>query len=375
MDNGRIREPFNTPFSQIYKYGCLETTNVTVYIEMHDRMVTYRDQINSLFKHLKTPCSNLFVYFQNQRKVVQWNEDLHHMRFQSEDRRNSNDDENHFFNEGLEFITELQYHNFTSKQTLVYFLDYKIVTGLHNLLESLGKLENKSNWNVIIVCHSRLCPTNDLMIPINRIVPIEVYNPNSISFLPNHLKGLIDNPDFDRLEYLKHIKLPEKKLKCLNNKTIRIEIYTGFTFPILENMILLLSNTDSTTKIVFHLSENSNYYWHIIKEHKLNNQRLLFEKTNHFDFFIKNIIYPYDIFVVIDNTPVIDILKIFVKNLKKDVFGNLHSGQRWLIYSYDQKNENLYTNKKTVLKKRDIDKYWLEDVVNVACDIVRNIHV
>ena len=62
------------------KYRCLETTNVTVLVEVTS---SYLSEVSNFLYHLRNPCTTVFVYFHKSQKFVQWSDNLHNA-FESE---------------------------------------------------------------------------------------------------------------------------------------------------------------------------------------------------------------------------------------------------------------------------------------------------
>lgn len=60
-------------------------------------------------------------------------------------------------------------------------------------------------------------------LPINRIIYTLTFTKKD---LRRKLNNLLQNPNFNQFEYLKHVKIDNKNLTCLANKTIHIVDFT-----------------------------------------------------------------------------------------------------------------------------------------------------
>ena len=85
----------------------------------------------------------------------------------------------------------------------------------------------------------------------------------------NDLIEVIKNPDFDRFEYLKYLKLDNQNLTCLANKTIHI-LPTLMSTKMIEN-IVLISSVDISLKvaILFGQHFDSEFWEYYLKKNKL----------------------------------------------------------------------------------------------------------
>lgn len=139
----------------------------------------------------------------------------------------------------------------SSKNTLIFFQTYRDVAD--GVVSALEELDSKADWDVILVCPPRFCLLSQ-RIGINKIIP-EIEG-------TRELMDIIRNPNFNRFEYLKHVKLHDNRLrKCLEHKSIHIVIINGPDVPLkmLENIALLLYNTEDVagTKINLHVRSQS----------------------------------------------------------------------------------------------------------------------
>ena len=149
----------------------------------------------------------------------------------------------------MEFIESLYEQkvekNDTTKQILL--IDYSIEMK-DKLLKAIELLDRETDWNVIINCSTH-CPILQHF-PINRILPRVILNPYTRNY--QTLKDIIKNPDFNKNEFLKHIKLDNAKPTCLANKTIHVFMVDP-SVKLLENMVQIIYNTQGlSTKIILY---------------------------------------------------------------------------------------------------------------------------
>ena len=357
-------EHFMSPFPEVY--GCLEKKNVTVFAAGYVNP-TQLYELSTLFNHLQNPCTDLFVFFRNLRKVFRWSDNLR-KQFESDYPKGVVETET------VEFIEDLQDHHFTAKQILLFFYPSVWYEITYNVLQELHMLDAERNWNVIIVCSSELCPKNYpvKMIPINRIVPIPI-GTSSLKSLLNQLNSLIDNPDFDRFELLKHIKLDDKRLKCLKNKTIHVVETSEFKYnPIIsyknmEDIALLLHNTeDFHTKIIFHL-DSGYHYWKDLTEERLSNKRFKIQDFDIYDSWDRNTDDVY--FFNREVAPYLYCYQGF-KGRKSAVFYVPFSSDDKFVKNMNRLCGDVYERvfvKKPNRFEDESMEYWVEDVLSAAC--------
>ena len=101
-----------------------------------------------------------------------------------------------------------------------------------SVVHALENLNTERNWNVIVVCYR--CPVSQRIL-VNRFVQTLLAQKKK----KKKLKSLVRNPDFNKFEYLKHVKLDDERLKCLKNKTIYSILDALITHDVLENIALL----------------------------------------------------------------------------------------------------------------------------------------
>ena len=113
-------------------------------------------------------------------------------------------------------------------------------------MDRFDMLHKETSWNIIITCFTTRCPQSEI-IPINRYVPMSTYQQTA-----KNLVEIINNPDFDRFEYLKYLKLDNSNSTSLANKTIHI-LPNKMSINLLESIMLVLSARPSI-KIVLDFS-------------------------------------------------------------------------------------------------------------------------
>ena len=218
-------------------YGCLERTNITLFMPnswitpLYDRLINSED-----------PCCSIFYYSHHSRKIVQWNGDQNQVE-------NEKAMSTEIFSESdtMEFIESLYEKQVekdgTTKQILL--IDYSIEMK-DKVSKAIESLDRETDWNVIISC-LKYCPILQHF-PINRIVP---RNSLTKSYLKS-IRDIAKNPDFNKNEFLKHIKLDNAKLACLANKTIHVFMINP-SVKVLENMVQIVYNTQRlSAKIILY---------------------------------------------------------------------------------------------------------------------------
>lgn len=371
VSEGKIDHLNRSPLSNMY--GCLETTNIIVFADINFPS-NFKEYSRNLFDHLKTNCTLVFVYFQKSQKLVQWSDDLHNV-FESEIPKSTSTKEK------VEIIQTLQeqHQHDISKQVLLYFHIHTVID--INVLKKLKKLDVEQSWNVILVCDPNMNCPNNRIISIHRIVPIiltiEYRIPNFVH-VRNQINSLIDNPDFNKFELLRHIKFEDKRLKCLKGKTIHV-ISTSqiFSHKLFEDIVLILYRTQSiNTKIVVRLRDFS--FWNFfIKENMINSERIIFklddmrdvfneikdparDHTNNIYMIQTNYLLYYHSFCI-NSTPQGHKSAVFYFNT--DTINTEDTIETVIIYSMECK----YKYEKIFIKKYYMGEFWLEDVLNAAC--------
>ena len=235
---------YESSFSNIV--GCLERTQVTILIQSLDLYILKDKIIYELMVFLlESPCHTPYIFVNGLKKSFEWK----HIDFKYEQKDLSNID-------CVTIIEDEIYVKDTSiKQTLLFF-GY---AGVEAVFKALEEFENKIDRNVIIV--SDYYSSNNIKshhIPANRIVP-------HYQISQDLLINLVRNPNYNNAEYIKHIKIEDERLKCLNDKTIHIVSinflkmqYDGDPFAsLLENIAILVHNTQElSAKIAYYIGDD-----------------------------------------------------------------------------------------------------------------------
>lgn len=237
------------PSNPNFFIGCLDNKkNVMVLTDI--LKPTYLDDISKVVRNLNdNPCYRVYIYALNIKKFVPWNGiNLDHLIL-------AEGDTPVFINELTfhEIIGAIQDQYSNTNQTLLFFFDFRTD---RPLIKELKTLDAQPNWNVIFVCEPVVCKSEWVPkppFPINRMVPSSFLKPNLLP-IRNHLKSLIDNPEFDRFELIKKIKIGDQRLKCLKNATIRLQGDSLLTLRMMEDVVLLLQNTQ-------HLNTHVRFYF------------------------------------------------------------------------------------------------------------------
>ena len=234
-------------------FECLKKTQVTIF--MADFIPrTYWDGIYELMDFLMedSPCFELFVFENSIRRSVPWEEfkaNSYRVRkvLSNKEIVGLIQDEFH-----VEENRPNTYHS--NKEQTVLFFRHHWHRDYMDMLRELEMLDNKDNWKVIIGCHVVGCPVSQTL-PIQRVAAEW-----DLSFEPKTFIDLIRNPNFNKFDYLKHVKLDDDRLKCLTNKSIHIQDI--YTLALLENIALLFFNTDEliSTKFFLYFEHDDNIF-------------------------------------------------------------------------------------------------------------------
>ena len=224
-------------------YGCLERTNITLFMPSLSRKNLY-----NLLTDLDDPCCSIFYYSPQSRKIVQWNGDRNQVEYEMTMSKKLSESDTMEFIESL-YEQQVEKDD-TTKQILliVYVVEMK-----DKVLKAIESLDRETDWNVIINCYFP-CPILQHL-PINRIVPT---NPFGGENYKKSFQDIVKNLDFNKTEFLKHIKLDNAKLTCLANKTIHV-FMTYPSVKLLENMVQIIFKTQGlSTKIILYTGK---YRW------------------------------------------------------------------------------------------------------------------
>ena len=150
----------------------------------------------------ENPCRTLFVFINNIRKAVLWEDGRYQFAADTQMQTNilSKTDT-------VKVIHEEFYLEESSVNNILLFAQMRWrVEEDRGILKELERLDNKTNWNVIIVCDD--CPISE-HIPFNRIVQHGRYNNRMET---RQLIDLVRNPNFNKLKYLKHVKIVDERM-------------------------------------------------------------------------------------------------------------------------------------------------------------------
>ena len=239
---GIIAEDFNSDFSQ--SFGCLEKTQVTVFVPRFQYNLDL-SAIDKLYEHLShsNNCHTLFMFMNDIKKSLPFkNGSFVRAPVLPEHKAL-------FLNEAIiDIIQDEQFVNDPSTRQILLIVQGHWEFSDKFWFEALEKFDNKTDRDVIIYCHYNYCPVEH-NIPFHRIVPDFRFEKDNV----RQLIDLVNNPNFNRFENLKHAKLyDDERLKCLINKTIHIELRP--TISLLESILVLAYNTErfSDTKIIYY---------------------------------------------------------------------------------------------------------------------------
>ena len=345
MARQQTDDHFNIPFSNHY-YGCLDKKNVTVLVEIEKPDYLY--EISNLLSYLdnEQPCYSLNVYLFNARKFVPWDDSVGYL-VQSDFPKKRHEKETR------EIIGSLQRQHSTdttTNQILLFFRDHR--GDDLAILEKLQNLDAQPNWNVIFVCDPILCTSGvNPPFPINRVVPSPFLKPDLLP-VRNHLKSLIDNPDFDRFELVKHFKpVEDQRWNCLENTTIKFDGGTLFTLKIMEHVMLLLQNTQDLNTHVryFHEREIWSYFKSYYKLHRLQQTIVHHDST---------------VICLSVNLPSKDCAQSFTGKKRSIVYVDADLNGKDILKLYRNWSDKFNS---FVVKKHDIKENLLEDILEVAC--------
>ena len=194
------------------------------------------DGIRDFLTDLEDPCTKISFYDHKLEKVVQWKGE------QSKIELSSNRYSPPFLELLESFYDDRKLKgNASTKQILLIDVPVSIS---HKVREAIEFLENKTKWNVILLCLPYYCPIT-IRLPINRIVP----SWRNYQSIQRNVKNLILNLDFNKFEFLKYTSF--------SNKTVHILI--GYiSNNAMKNLILMLKHNiqkDTITKFIIYFPD------------------------------------------------------------------------------------------------------------------------
>ena len=228
----------SSPSTLMKSFGCIEKTNVTLFSDS----IYYQNGLYQALNHLENdPCFNVFNFDYMQRKIVPWLKDenlIERIDLDANGRKEAL----------FEFVENLRHdHKYTNDSTKLILLIFGFLSSNDDrIINALEQLHNETTWIIITSSLPEQWPRSQIL-PFNRVIPFQFMRQTF-----NDLIGVIKNPDFDRFEYLKYLKLNNQNLTCLANKTIHILPTFLKSTRLIENIVLILS-VDVSLKVVLDL--------------------------------------------------------------------------------------------------------------------------
>ena len=327
----------NNDYDNDNPHTCLKHTQIIVYAPPDAEMVYKTGRLDKLHQSLMEDrqyrCYTLSTYSNYLRKIVDWEADQVELNFYRTE-RDYDGTRNHrgpafTIEDTVPFINSLhKYYSIiepttvsassssleystgfsqvssstarsstsTSSKTvdnhiLIFFQAQRNVAD--GVLSALEELDNKTDWDVILVCSPRYCLKSQ-RININKIIP---------EFMgTRELMGVVRNPNFNRFEYLKHVKLHDNNdrlRKCLGHKNVHIviaDIIPYMPLKLLENIALLVYNTKhmTGTKIHLHVEDRLTKFWtYFMEKNGLNKyENFVFNQDGFYEKFFDSVKQP-----------------------------------------------------------------------------------
>ena len=217
----------SSPPTLLQSFGCIEKTNVTLFSDYSS--IYYQNGLYQALNHLENdPCFNVFNFVDYmQRKIVPWLKDenlIERIDLDANGRKEAL----------FEFVENLRHdHKYTNDSTKQILLIFGFLSSNDDrIINTLEQLHNETTWIIITSSLPEQWPRSQIL-PFNRFIPFQFMRQTF-----NDLIGVIKNPDFDRFEYLKYLKLNNQNLTCLAKKTIHI-LPTLMSTKMIENIVLI----------------------------------------------------------------------------------------------------------------------------------------
>ena len=257
----------NSPLLE--SFGCIDRTNVIAFLPSMDK------DYYEAFDHLKDPCININVVVHSTRKIVQLDEYRNKPESEKIGIKTFTENEFKIFIEDLH-QQQQQHHQQQQQQQqqVLLIMMYRFQT-TNKGLRAIEKLERETDLNVMVICEIESCPILQDF-PINHIFPVPWKG------VPKIITGIVQNPDFERNEFLKYVKLKGNvNCKCLTNKTIHIfMIY--LSSELLENSFVVVNNCkDLNIKFILYTVWNVPFWTNYIEKNgwkdmvKIERQRIV----------------------------------------------------------------------------------------------------
>ena len=250
-------EFFDSPVSNII--GCFGKTQVTLIVsDYYKNIIPLINNVMDLLS--ESPCFDLYIFINNLQKAVLWRDgrDLFEANFRKSQFSFSRSgyripDIPESIMTNIVTAEVIQGESFVKKTCSKQILLYPVysIGDKSDVLKALECFDNKKDRYVILIC--TVCPKIQ-SIPFSRTI-------SSFNIGPMQLINLIRNPNFNRREYIKHVKLDDdERLKCLKNgKNIHIVVYKP-SIVLLENIAILVRNTQgSLTNFTYYYYYRNDY--------------------------------------------------------------------------------------------------------------------
>ena len=263
---------YSKSLNPLETFSCLEETKVT-FISYRSRSESTIDAVN-LLTFLEDLCTNISFFHHKLRKVVQWKGGKSKYELMRIPLRIDNS-ENTDFAEILESFFHQEFENgSTSKHVLLIDQSNSAEFWTERMKEAIALLQKNIKWNVIFICnlYSINCPEiNNL--PIHRIVPTTHRYNNTI-----RIRDLVRNPDFNKFEFLKYVKIHNRNLTCLANKTVHIIVVHINYIELLEVIALIQYNIqekDNTTQFIIYSAHDEEFFKYLLKRTGLDSYNII----------------------------------------------------------------------------------------------------
>ena len=242
--------------SLLESFGCVERRNITVIMESivsDDLIRTNNFDGDLLFKSLNDPCHTIFLYNFNLRKFFQWTngadqigkEFYNHLYYLTADLPSY-----------LELLRDLR-NSFTIDNTTKQILLFEHMSYMdRDILSALEMMYKESHWNIIIQCTFN-CPVLP-QFPLHLIVT--AFDAFEVS---QHIRDLVKNPNFNKLEWLKRMKIGSvnKVAETIQNKRIIHFVDFFVSLSVMQQVALISYNTPDTIIKIHHCNSWNRMFW------------------------------------------------------------------------------------------------------------------
>lgn len=348
------------------KYSCLEETHVT-YIKIRSNSLFEIDEINKLLSVLEDPCTNISFLDFKIRKIVQWKDEQSKIKMAASI-GNYNGQQNDRM-EFVDFIQNLYDQKIENGSATKKIFLIETIHSNGELNKEIELLEKTTNSKVILIC-ADACPINTYL-PVHRIVEKFCYND-----FKKRVKDLVLNLDFNKFKYLKYVKINNKNLTCLENKTVHIVNTNTCSLEVLEKLYLIKHNIHkfTDTKFIFYMRRGKDIFSNFLKQSGLDRYNISIAEMG------------YQKLLIFNGINNVYFFEAFLSNYMQDISFNNSINSRSSVVIYDSHNgffkeyvKQWYTQqkdfRKTVEKysykiykeyKKFIEKF-IEDMINASC--------